>query len=410
MKSNLFYLAAGALALTACTSEDVVYDAVKTQNAISFENVVNKHSRSDDNDITKDNIGSFRVFGFYTTPDLDGDGNVYDETNPNPNPNPTQGQTAVELFHDVLVTSDSYGYWTYATGEVPMRYWVPGAHHYFYAYSCGRDVVQLDQANKKGTFGFDTDKPSEPKSRVLQIQDYVCDHTHQHDLIYASNVGLGPNSKDDDASLDNHFPGIVGSEKGNETVVFQFKHILSKVSASFTSNFPEGYIVDISNVQIYNIVNRADYTPISSQGMIDGTGQWLNTERTSEKNCYVDLMKSGDDNKILTAVTGASAPVGTGVGYVIPCDYNGFKEDGDKLVSLNFNIKVYNKGEVVFTKLMQGKFTPIWVPGYSYNYSITLDGGSAGLEAIAFTTVNDENGDKVAGWVSSGSASNPVFN
>ncbi|MDE6308863.1 MAG: fimbrillin family protein, partial [Muribaculaceae bacterium] len=72
MKKHFFYLAAGAFALTACTSEDVIDDVQTTRNPIQFENVVNKMTRA--TDLNTSNFKQFNVFGFYTVP---GNGTQY---------------------------------------------------------------------------------------------------------------------------------------------------------------------------------------------------------------------------------------------------------------------------------------------------------------------------------------------
>lgn len=67
MKRSIFYFALSALALTACTSEDVKNDDVAKRSAIGFENVANKFSRVED--LTNVSLSQFNVFGYYTTPD-----------------------------------------------------------------------------------------------------------------------------------------------------------------------------------------------------------------------------------------------------------------------------------------------------------------------------------------------------
>lgn len=134
MVKRFFYLAVGALALTACTSEDVVDDVTtSSRNLIRFENVVNKPSRAA-TDITTQTLNQFNVFGFYVLPDA-----------------PTH---AYEVFNNVPVTNPGSGMWGY--DDKYARYWVPNANYYFYAYSCGSAALK----DTYGNFSLDVDNLS----------------------------------------------------------------------------------------------------------------------------------------------------------------------------------------------------------------------------------------------------------
>ncbi|MDE5786893.1 MAG: fimbrillin family protein, partial [Duncaniella sp.] len=112
MKNQFFFLALGAVALTACTSEEVVDVSVQS-NAIGFENAVMKQSRADAQvgDLTTDNLDKFMVYGYYTK----------------------EGQTAnpIQVFGGDAVTKQNGG-WSYSG----TRFWVPDATYSFFAYSC----------------------------------------------------------------------------------------------------------------------------------------------------------------------------------------------------------------------------------------------------------------------------------
>lgn len=360
MKGKFFYLAVGALALSACTSEDVVDDAVLNNNAIGFENVVNKISRAD---LTTGSLEKFHVFGFYVTPDAN--------------------NKAVELFHDVPVTLDkTNATWSY---EGQIRYWVPDMKYYFYAYSCG-NISKLNDSY--GTFTMDMSDNIQPSARVLKINRYLCDHTHQHDLIYTQSKGT---------TEAEGWSGILGKDKGNEKVAFQFRHILSKVKAQFTSLFPEDYTVKVSDVKIVNIRNVGDYNPNDVNG-------WQNVSRKKDAQGNDELAfvaletKIDENNYVSTDAKTGTAPAKTGEAYVIPYTYNGQEEDGSSTyVNLTFHIQVENKGVIVFTKDIIGKFDPSWTAGCTYIYNINLDGEGSDLEKIEFTTTTlDENGSVIS--------------
>ncbi len=368
MKSKFFYLAAGALALTACTSEDVINDVEKSRNAISFENVVNKPSRADD--ITGANLKQFNVFGFYTTP--------------------TDPTTAVEIFDDVLVKRDGVKWYYTPTidSDENLRYWVKDARYYFYAYNCGNANKLSGEYGKFNLNMANTDKTLTAADRVLTIEGYRCDNSHQHDLIYASNVG------------GNNYEGILGLESGNAAVALQFKHILSKVNVRFSSKFPSDYTVMIKNVSIQNIRNYGDYHPVTG---------WQRVWRNEGDVPYINLSTAAVDAEgnptNITIVNGLDEQknqltVSTGTGFVIPYGYKG--EEGtestpDTQVYLTFDIEAYNQGAKVLSKSLTATFNPIWLAGYFYTYNVVLSGSSTNMDAIVFTTATDGDG-RVVDW------------
>ena len=367
MKKQFFYLAVSALAFTACTSEDLVEDATVNQNAISFENVVNKLSRADE--ITSGNLSQFNVFGFYTVP-----GDDY---------------SAYEIFDDVLVKRNGVD-WEYKSDDQELRYWLKGNRYYFYAYNCG-NAAKL--STQYGTFSLNMNNKDNltAAERVLIINNYVCDNTHQHDLIYASNVG------------GEKYDGILAQETANAAVALQFKHILSKVNARFISKFPSEYTAVIKNVAIQNIRNIGNYHPVSG---------WQNVHR-SESDGVVDVplislsttIKDVDGKDTNISVTngvdnkGQQLAVYTDTGFVLPFGYSGNEEEGQPStqVYLTFDIEVLNQGNIVYTKSLKAKLNPTWQPGYFYTYNVELSGSSAGMQAIVFTTSTDEGG-RVIDW------------
>lgn len=367
MSKHLFFLAAaGAIALTACTSEEVVDDVVSSRNVISFENVVNKPTRDDSDvatsgDLTSKNLAKFNVFGYYTMPE-----------------NPTVPN---KIFDNVTVTRQPNGTWTY---DNTPRYWVANGRYYFFAYSCG-NVSKLDGAY--GSFSLNMDDNLTASDRgALKINGYICDNTHQHDLIYAANTG----AVDGDP-----YAGILGKDKGNQAVPLQFKHLLSKVSARFTTEFPNEYRVEISNVSIQNIRNTGDYN--------DG---WQNVTRLDGEFPFVTLLNTDDptvnpisvENKL---VDGIQMFVDTNNAYVLPYKYDGSdasEESANTWVSLNFEIDVYFNNELVMHKILTGKFNPQWNEGCSYVYNVKISGDTTGMEVITFTTGTDADGNVISAW------------
>ncbi|MDE7153183.1 MAG: fimbrillin family protein [Muribaculaceae bacterium] len=341
MRKSLIYLAVGALALTACTSEDVVNNVgTSSRNAIKFNNVVNKHSRG--TDITTDGLNQFQVFGFYTMP-----GNA---------------QHAHQVFDNTTVKKVGT-IWDYASEGIGERYWIPGAHYYFYAYSCDNKAIS-DAIVSDIKYVLDMDGEKDASSRVLEIQDYVCDDTHQHDLIFASNAD-----------------GIVGKETGNQDVALEFSHILSKVRASFTTKFPSEYEIEISDITIQDIRNKGNYDPINKWHAVAGK---------------TNLTILGDDNSIMVknALDGEKQmSTTTDQFYVIP---NGKDDPAEGVtVALKFTIDVYigqDRTEKVMSKTLVGEFTPNWQDGYQYVYNVDINGNTTNMQVISFTTSVNEFG------------------
>lgn len=359
MAKRLFYLAVGALAFTACTSEDVVEDVATSQNLIQFENVVSKPSRA--TDLTTNNLSQFNVFGFYTMP-----------SNPN---------VANEVFDDVTVTRQDDGKWTYT---VEPRHWVKDAKYYFYAYSCG-SVTKLDSDAGFGKFSLDMDPGLTAADRSLMINNYLCDHTHQHDLIYASNTGATESDK---------FAGIIGKDDNNDPVSFQFKHILSKIKARFTSKFPSEYEVVIRNVSVRNIRNVGTYNSASG---------WSGVSRKEGEQPFVYLLNTSDASinpikfKNEKDAQGNQVFADTQTAYVLPYGYSG-NEEANTFVNIYFELDLYFGNEKVMTKILTGKFNPTWLEGYSYIYNVEVSGSTAGMDVITFTTATDSEGNIVTKW------------
>lgn len=335
MKKAIFATLLGVLTLSGCTSSEIDEESVQA-NAIGFENVVKKPTRGVGDtdirgDLTTQNLDEIYVYGYYT-----------------PENNATN---YIQVFYEEKV-SKSGSAWTYAN----TRYWVPDAKYYFYAYSCG----DIKLKNEKGTPTLDL--VNDP-ARVLRITNYICDDTHQHDLIYAYNEKY------------------VGKKKGegNERVVFDFNHILTKISAEFVSEFDKDYDVYISNVRLQNIRNIGAYDPKSNPGY-----NWVGVDR-KESNAIVSLPVSEGSK---TVAGGTS--VKTGSAYVIPYNYS----NGD--VQLLFDVVVKKGNEQVLSRHMSGSWSPNWTIGYNYNYRIKVTGTTANLDKIEFSDMN------VNGWAGAG--------
>lgn len=350
MKKHLFYLALGAVTLSACTSEEVVDVSTQT-NAIGFENAVMKQSRADaqNGDLTVDNLDKFLVYGFYTKENQ--------EANP------------VQVFGGDAVTKQGSS-WVYSG----TRFWVPEATYSFFAYSCAD--VALD--NKYGTVGLELNTTG--ADRQLHISQFRCDESHNHDLIYAQAKGI--KSK----------PRTAANQNPNQNVAFKFEHILTKIDAVFTSEFSSDYDVVIKDVKIVNFRNMGNYTKTSG---------WFDVIR-KEDNSSMQLKFPTAEGVANSAQTQAEKPK-TNYYYVLPYSYQ-FSD-----VQLNFTLELY-KGKnhtsdnLVLSRNMQGHWSPNWQIGYYYTYNVTLTGTVANLQPIVFEVAQDMNG-----WTSGTSTATDII-
>lgn len=344
MKKQLFYLALGAVALSACTSEEIV-DVSEQSNAIGFENVVMKQSRADAQvgDLTSDNLDKFMVYGFYTK----------------------EGQTAnpVQVFGGDAVTKQG-DVWTYSG----TRFWVPDATYSFFAYSCAD--VALD--NNFGAVGLDLNATG--ADRQLIITNYRSDAHHNHDLVYAQNKEIKA------------LPKTESNPNPNANVSFKFSHVLTKIDAIFTSEFSSDYDIVIKDVRIVNFRN------IGTFSQTKGWGTTPDRDFKLEAGISMRLeFPTTDGVGVANASqTSISRKPKTGYRYVIPYKYN-YTD-----VQLNFTIEIY-KGKdhtsetLIMSRNMEGHWAPQWEQGYYYTYNITLTGTVANLQPIVFEVAQNMN-------------------
>lgn len=329
--SNKFFnfcYAASLLVFASCSNSDVLDENLASGSVIGFNTHVSNASRA----LTTADFNKFMVYGGYTPKDV---------------------SDYHTVFSGVAVSKGSDNAWTY---EGSSKYWVKDATYKFYAYSC--ENVQLE----KGDPSFST---SGSDAGTFKITDFVCNDTHQHDLIYAAS-----NS-------------IVAQETGNSKVSLTFKHILSKVNAKFKSGFEPDFTVEISEVEFRNIYDKADF---SSQ-----SNGWSNQSRTIEQNLgeskwtKISLPLNGTDNTISAAKPGAEGTeavdakeLTTGTGYFLPVTYS------SNNVELSFKITVKQGTDVIKTDYVKGSIKPEWAIGTSYTYNVTVNGSAAGVEKIEF--------------------------
>lgn len=347
MKKVLLFSAA-ILALSSCSNTDVLEEGnIQQTNAIGFQTLVNKESRA----LTNASFGKFWVYGTYHKQGQDGNKViVFDGVN-------------------VLKGNTEQGAST-GWGYSGTRYWVDGATYNFYAYSCDNEpLTTYGRANLDET------------SKALNIAEFICDETHQHDLVFAKSTD------------------IQGKATGNEPVKFSFKHILSKLNVTFVNEYPADYELTISNVRVSNVRNKGKF--------LGESGEWNKSdvvrypEITSTPVVSLALKNATDGSITLKNTADVKESNGsTDWGYVIPFAYE------SNNVDIIFTLQVKNPlGDTIINKTIKGNWQPDWKPGYSYAYTVKLTGGESGLEPIVFGVNDWTEGD---GWTA-GSASTITF-
>ncbi len=337
MKQNLFLVALSGLALASCSQVDDVLE-VHQNNAIGFESVVGKNTRAVSGDLNKDNFDQFMVHGYYTEEDV---------TTPN------------EIFKDQVVNKGADGNWTYT----PQRFWIPDATYYFYAYSCSDDPLKEDY----GKLVMDTQTQDNDADRALEIQNYVCNNEHQHDLVVAKDEGKKGMEKTATASI-------------KRKVALKFDHALSKINVEFTSNIPGDYDVVISDVKIVNYYDKAtfDYAPMA----------WRDFIKTGSTT--IDLASNKGDATIVPGDAEKSS-VTTNPVFMLPMNYTSDDPNNPSAtVDLFFTVTLKkNNGQVYSTRVLKGTWQPVWEQGTAYTYHIELDGDVLQFEPIVFETTQD---------------------
>lgn len=338
MKRHLLSLAVCALALAACTSEEVLNESPQS-NTIKFRNVLNKDTRA----LTTSNFGLFYVYGYYTKgADLN---------------------TRFNIFTDTPVTKSGDD-WSSAIN----RYWIKDATYSFYAYSCENKHVAPEYGG-----------PSIGQSDGVFRLNYTCHSENglSHDLVFASATD------------------VVGKESGNSPVSMQFKHILSKVNLCFVNDFPDGYEIEISNISISQFQNTGTFTAekksvsdgiIGSWSKVDYDSKSTNTFTLNTKGNSTATSEKDEKGNPLYSIVSSEC-------YMIPCHYT----TENNPVKIQFNIKVTNTElkQIVLSNVLTGTWHPNWRMGTQYTYTIRLTGGAAGMDEIKFGVgVDDWNDPK----------------
>lgn len=321
--------------LMACTKSDVV--EMPQSQAIKFGSAfVDNSTKVVDPSTTMENFTTFKVWGKLT---------------------PTGG-SSTNIFNGIDVVKDGSGTigdtWRYAEGDV--QYWIPTVKYNFAAIAGTCNVSNND--NMPSTITYDA--------------------TTQTDLMYAQTDEL------------------TGQLSNNETVLFTFSHLLSKVQFEFVNAYPtaSNLYIKVTNIKIVNPYFTGTYT-------ING-GSW--GTQTLGTNYDLTFGYAGTEtvdanNGTVTEVADYIAPNNGSAKsnyarLMIPGVYNSTSK-----LKISFVATVYLKqGTDTYTEIAAlkiDKSSDYVVPtsltlrnNYSYNFKITL---GEGLEPIKFS-VSSVNG------------------
>ena len=296
MKKQILTVAVAALALAGCSKSETV--EVAGNRAIGFNSFVNKNTRAVTTIDGATALGSnFYVFGRYgTAPSPDWNGIAFDN----------EISTAV-------------------------YYWQAGKTYRFGAYANGA----------KGAKGKINDATFDAGTQTLTFPKYTPDDTK--DLIAA----------------------VTGDIKESEysptrkAVELNFKHLLSQVKLTFTTDAAATYKMTITDVKIEGAVSTAN-------GKYNGTATWTAIPESGNNGyTYEDFGTTAEGGKVISSGVPADQ-----VKFVIP------QESTDNLkVTFIATLKGTEAGgTATFEATLEHALSTAntWMPQYCYNYTANV--------------------------------------
>ena len=347
MKKNLFFLAAAALALASCSSDETVESAALSKsNEINFRPLVNSSTRAAD--ITLSNLASFVV-------------------------NAKIAGAETSYFDDVTFTKvDASATYTSAT----KYYWPATGNLDFYAYSPASNS-QVTYTNYK-TFEV------QPSTTVAS----------QVDLVYAATKGKNKTSNADGVVLNFRHTGskIVCEVKNTSTAL---KFSVEGWKVGFLDNKGKFTFAD-TNTDGNNTGSGTTLT----------AGQWTENTTQDVNNAYsstfgaVDIAAGASE----TALTGEMILVPQIINKATAYAHTGATAAGDNLngTFIAVKLKIFNAtNDAVIASDGANHMWAIWpiggtagsfswAPGKKYTYTIDLAGGGYYETNQAETTVDED--------------------
>lgn len=306
MKRSLFWLGAAAMALASCTNSEVM--EVAENRAIGFSSFVGKPTKAV-KPVTSITSEQFYVFGEYG--------------------NTTSGWTKVgQAFNNELGSA--------------VYYWQPSQTYRFGAYADGTNgkietsgagaTVAFSAADPKLTFTNYT--PNDSKDLVAAISDDITT-----DATVSSSTNLGP-------------------------VSLTFKHMLSQVRLTFTTDAADTYALTIKNVKIVQAVSTCT-------GTYNGTPAWETSTGTKGEYEYGDFnpgqVISKDAPKDQTKLVIPQACNAGDLKVTFTASIEGEKPAGSTTLTKDFT------ATLAHNLTTSGATANEWTAGYCYNYTAQID-------------------------------------
>lgn len=251
------------------------------------------------------------------------------------------GYDGTQVFDNRRVAPNSNGEWTYS----PLEEWVENKAYKFYAYA-PESII--------GT-------PTYDYTNGLSFDAFVVDNSNnQLDFVYAAS-GEVPS-------------GSEGSVRPK--VQFTFGHMLSMIQFTIRSGFPNDVELNISDFKFYGMNSTCDFD----------NGNWGTSSVKIKEDAPIKL-KDGLAKADQTPTDYADNCVVLPQAFSADVVYAKFTIN----VPVSTSIETAIENKVITAKIP----ADTWVPGYRYNYIVTIDGQT--LDFITFdapkvnTWEDDEN-------------------
>ena len=311
---KLLFAAAAIVAMASCATDDVVSRPAGA--AIEFNDAfVENATRA--NDIAKDNLSQFNVYGSVTVNDTNG-----------------------FIFTDQLVEKDGDNY-TYT----PAQYWIPKASYKFTAFA---SLTANQTVARQWSFAPDAD--ADAANGVISFNNKVAEANQ--DLVYAYAACTTPETID-------YKPA---------PVAFTFNHMLSRVQFTITNGFAEGSNIklDITDLTITDahangtlkVTNGVAQTWAvgtevfdrnfgSTTQIADNNASWttehfylIPTKATYNVTFDVTLWQAGVNIDTYTRTATVNLDMSKGMSYNIKATLNASNtaEDGSELYPIEFTV------------------------------------------------------------------------
>lgn len=344
MKKHLWMLGMAVAALASCTESEVV--DVPESRVIGFDPFVEKHTRAVQNISTVDQINYFNVFGYHADFTTGDDGTI----------TPGNFETEFDNRYVKLTTANGGSYWL----NEQAGYWEANQLFRFAAYTNGSNEEKLT-----ATYNPSTD--------ILKITGYEVTDA----------------SVDNPAEKPDLLAAISGDRKttsvtGNTDVVFNFRHMLAKVTLVLYNN-STNMDLHYHTLSVAEVNKKGDCNMSYNGGNIVTT--WDNLSESSAFSYGTEIIVP---HPTVGSATHTTHEVDF---YMIPQSSNKTLTFSTHQVDANGNVaydKNYTTNLSISSALKSGETDITWQAGHHYRYIINL--GETG-HTISF------NVSGINGWV-----------